>query len=667
MPCTVRRFCFFGFLWLLVAASLSGFAQPLWPAIGPWGGDARSFAAVPGEPGHIFLGDTNNWVFESIDGGSHWERVGKVDGSNDLIVDSLIVDAADRHTLYAGVWRVDRPDGGLYVSHDSGRTWAAVKALLGQSIRSLSQAPSAPDILIVGSLDGVFRSGDHGASWERISPAKDNPLSHEIHEVESLAIDPRKPDVIYAGTWHLPWKTTDGGKHWRNIKQGVIDDSDVFSIIIDPERPAVVYASACSGIYKSENAGELFKKVQGIPATARRTRVLMQDPRHREVVYAGTTEGLYRSRDGGHDWVALTGPEVIVNDILLDAGEDGRILIATDRGGVMASDDHAATFHDSNMGFSARKVEALLTDAKQPGRILAGVVNDKVFGGVFETEDNGQSWRQLEAGLDERDVYALAESKDGEILAGTSHGIFAFEAGEGKEASHWVLRSSIVNRGIKVVATEVSGRRVNREQEYTLPAREMGGRVYAFDLSTDVWVTATEEGILTSQDKGVSWQGGLVLGSADYRSVLVLGGHILAARAEGVVSSADGGHTWAGMRLPLRMKAIHALAASPDGTLWIGAGDGVFFSRDKGESWFWLEKVPARYVDQLAWDGAGGKMLVTSRNYTTLISIDPGNLSYTEAIPGYRLFSAAGTSSHLIAASLEDGILLEPVHTTARK
>jgi len=52
--------------------------------------------------------------------------------------------------------------------------------------------------------------------------------------VESLAIDPTDPDVVYAGTWHLPWKTTDGGKTWSNIKQGIIDDSDVFSIIIDP-------------------------------------------------------------------------------------------------------------------------------------------------------------------------------------------------------------------------------------------------------------------------------------------------------------------------------------------------------------------------------------------------------------------------------------------------
>ena len=90
---------------------------------------------------------------------------------------------------------------------------------------------------------------------------------------------PRIRDVIYAGTWHLPWKTTDGGATWNNIKQGLIDDSDVFSIIIDPVRPSIVYTSACSGIYRSDNGGEFYEKVQGIPSTARRTRFLSMIPR----------------------------------------------------------------------------------------------------------------------------------------------------------------------------------------------------------------------------------------------------------------------------------------------------------------------------------------------------------------------------------------------------
>ena len=639
--------------------------KPLqWSSIGPYGGDARAFAAVPGEPRHLYLGDTNNWIFESQDGGESWERLSKVDGSDDLIVDSIVVDAADHRTVFAGVWRVDRPDGGLYVSRDGGRTWTSVPALHGQSVRSLAQAPSDANVLVAGSLEGVYRSRDHGATWELISP----PKSTEIHEVESLAISPKNPEIIYAGTWHLPWKTTDGGATWHNIKQGVIDDSDVFSIIVDPERPSVVYASACSGIYKSENAGELFHKIQGIPSTARRTRVLMQDTNHREVVYAGTTEGLYRTRDGGREWTRLTGADVIVNDIYLDPEHDGHILLATDRGGVLSSRDSGVTFADSNRGFSARKVEALVADARDPRRILAGVVNDKSYGGVFLTVDSGTTWAQIAGGLDGRDVFTLAESKDGTVLAGTNHGIFALEAGQGFSDPHWVMRSSVVNYGTKIVTVMNGGHKVNREEKVTIPARQMSGRVASFDLSGDVWIAATTEGVFTSADKGMTWQGGLVMGSSAWHSVAAWDGELLAARREGAVMTKDGGKTWNPVRVPSKVKDIRRIAFSKKGELWVGAADGVYFSRDfstnGGDSWFWLEKVPVRDVGDLAFDEQTGTMLVSSRSSQVLYAVDPATLSFTGVGTGFRLFLARSAGGVRFATSLQDGVLVEPAAAT---
>ncbi len=633
-----------------------------WAAIGPYGGDARAFAAVPGHPQHLYLGGIDNWVFESIDGGQDWSRLSRVDKTDEwgnLIVDSLVVDEADPRTMFAGVWRSDRADGGLFVSHDAGKSWQVIPALKGQSVRSLAQAPSDANEIVTGTLEGIYCSKDHGVNWERISPPQDNPLSREIHEVESLAIDPQNPDVIYAGTWHLPWKTTDGGANWHNIKQGVIDDSDVFSIILDPERPKVVYASACSGIYKSENGGELFKKIQGIPATARRTRVLMQDIRHREVVYAGTTEGLYRTRDAGREWQRITGADVIVNDIYLDPEHEGHILLATDRGGVLASADGGATFAQSNRGFSARKVEALVADARNPLRILAGVVNDKSYGGVFLTNDGGANWSQIAAGLEGRDVFTLAEAEDGTVLAGTGHGIFALEAGEGFIDPHWVMRSSVVNHGIKIVSVNNNGHKINREEAITLPAREMSGRVAAMNLSGEVWVAATSEGVFTSIDKGMTWQGGLVLGSDEYRSVAAWDGELLAARRSGVVYSKDGGKNWDPMRIPSRVKDIRRVAFSKSGELWVAAGDGIYVSRDKGESWFWLEKVSLRDVSDLSWDAQTGRMLASSHTDPRVFSIDPKDFSYTFVDTGFRVFLARAAGGTRFAASLQDGVLAE--------
>ncbi|MCV4939935.1 hypothetical protein OFC17_34695, partial [Escherichia coli] len=81
----------------------------------------------------------------------------------------------------------------------------------------------------------------------------------------SLAVDPKDISTIYAGTSWRPYKSTDNGKSWRLIKNGMIDDSDIFAITIDSRDNSHIIASACSGIYESFNAGENWKKIQGIP------------------------------------------------------------------------------------------------------------------------------------------------------------------------------------------------------------------------------------------------------------------------------------------------------------------------------------------------------------------------------------------------------------------
>ena len=173
-------------------------------------------------------------------------------------------------------------------------------------------------------------------TWERISPE-----SHaEIKNIESLAIDPQNPDIIYAGTWHLPWKTEDGGASWHSISKGIAFDSDMFSIIVDPKNPSMVYASACSGMYKSLDKAEYFHRLSvGLPQWAHRTRVLKQDPQRPSIVYAGTTGGLWKTVDGGDKWKLVTDDSVIVNDVLMDPREPDHVLVATDRGGVLASND----------------------------------------------------------------------------------------------------------------------------------------------------------------------------------------------------------------------------------------------------------------------------------------------------------------------------------------
>lgn len=646
-------------LLLLPAARLT--AQESWSTVGPDGGDARAFAAVPGDPNHLYLGTTDSWVYESNDSGASWHRLAKIPGSSAYVLDHILVDPTNAATVYVAAWKADGPGGGLWVTHDAGRTWKELMGLHGQAIYAFAQAPSDPHILFAGTLQGVFRSNDSGATWTQISPMG----SHEIHEVESLAIDPNNPDVIYAGTWHLPWKTDNGGKTWHNIKRGLIVDSDVFSMIIDPVHNRTVYLSACSGIYKSENAGALFHKIHGIPNTARRTRVLKQDPRNLEIVYAGTTQGLYKTMNGGRTFRRMTGDDVIVNDVFVDPRNPKHVLLATDRGGVLASQNGGETFAASNTGISERKVAALLVDRSDPQRLYAGVVNDKNYGGVFVSNDGGRTWAQTGAGLDGRDVYVLAQTHDGNVVAGTNDGIFEYDPSTGGDPSpatiEWAPRNEIANTITKTVTETHYHTRVNVEKQEKAPTVELEGRVTALDVSSDTWVAATSYGLLTSHDKGATWQGGPVMGASDYLAVTVHGDEVAAARPNGVVLSKDQGKTWWPLGIPTMLTRIHRVTFSPDGTLWLGAREGVYFTRNQGKTWMWVDRLPFRDVDDMSYDPASKRILVSSRRSDQIFAIDPKTLTWKWWQTGYPVALIRAAGSHLVAASLNDGVLLEPL------
>src|SRR3984957_4628309 len=626
-----------------------------WVTVGPDGGDARSFAADPTDSRHIYLGTTNSWVYQTEDAGASWPRLAKLAKSDDLILDNVVVDQSDPKTLLVGAWIVDHPGGGLFISHDAGKTWTTVEAMKDQSIRALTQAPSNPKILIAGTLKGVYRSEDGGVQWNQISP----PGSMDIQEVESIAIDPKDPHTVYAGTWHLPWKTTDGGANWHNIKQGLIDDSDVFSIIIDPTEPSVVYTSACSGIYRSDSGGELYDKIQGIPMTARRTRVLMLDPTNRNTVYAGTTEGLYKTLDGGTNWKRMTGPDVIVNDVYVDPKNAQHVLLATDRGGVLESDDAAFSFKASNTGFSQRQVSTLLVDAKTK-TIYAGVVNDKTYGGVFVSHDDGPTWTHQSDGLQGRGVFNLTQSPQGTILAGTNAGIVRLDG------TNWQPIGKIVKSETKTSYVVKKGKRTKTEKIVMIPAGQIDERIHDLNASGSTWYAATAKGIYSSSDQGATWEGGPVLGKPEYRSVVVSGPVVVASERTALAMSNDEGKTWQPLAMPQGLTWLQSAAVTDSGSLWLGGREGVFYSDDHGQTWSEMKSLPLRDISGLSYDVDLKRIVITSWASSWVLAVNPADRTFKFYDPGWRVRHVQSVSGRLLAATAYNGVVLEPQKTSSK-
>jgi photosystem II stability/assembly factor-like uncharacterized protein len=361
-----------------------------WRASGPPGGDVRSLVVDPNNPDRFYFGTLDGQLYTSADGGKNWEYLYNFNRPK-LFVDHIIVDPRDSKTLYVAAHR-HKEAGGFFKSTDGGHKWHESSELKNEAIHSLTQSESDPDVLIAGTFNGIFRSDNSGNSWTQLPTQTTPGLIH----VESLAIDPRTTNTIYAGTWYLPYKSTDGGKSWRSIKNGIIDDSDIFAINIDPRDPNHIIASACSGIYETRSAGDAWKKVQGIPSQSRRTRAIVQHPSIPGLVFAGTTEGFWRSERGGDadSWMVTTSRQLEINSIAIHPSRPQTIYIGTNNYGVMVSNDGGKNFVPTNAGYSGRFANVIVSDREMPGRIYAATINTTTGGGfMFLSTDNGETWR----------------------------------------------------------------------------------------------------------------------------------------------------------------------------------------------------------------------------------------------------------------------------------
>jgi len=405
----------------------------LWQMTGPFGGDVTALAIDPRDSGRLFAGTQDGQIFRSTDSGVTWRRIKPGLKAPGFAITAILFDRERPSFVYVGASQIkdardDATGGAVFRSQDGGEIWRELEGMRGHSVRGLVQAAKDPNVLAVAARDGIYRTLDRGATWQRITPESDP----ELRGFHSVAIDPRSVDTIYVGTWHLPWKTNDGGQTWKRAgskEAGMIDDSDIFAIRIDESNPDVVLMSACSGIYRSLDASAKWTKIQGIPYTSRRTHIIYQHPTRPEIIFAGTTEGLWRTTDGGKtekNWSRVTPLRLVINAVAVHPDRPDRVYIGTDDYGILISNDGGETYEPSNAGFINRQVRVVLADRTERNRIYAGIIFDGTNGGLFVSEDGGMTWQQSMKGMGVRDVYSLYQpgSRPETVYAGTNHGLF---------------------------------------------------------------------------------------------------------------------------------------------------------------------------------------------------------------------------------------------------
>lgn len=578
-----------------------------WDIVGPSGGDVRAITVDPKDKNRLYISTLDGQLHTSADGGLTWKLLVNLN-SPQLVLDQLMVDQRDSKTIYTSGWRGNL-GGGFYKTTDGGLNWKESKEFRNDPVHAMAQSSLDPNVLVVGTIKGLWISKDSGEQWEKIVSGT-SPV-----DVNSLAIDPRSLDTIYAGTNWRAYKTTDGGKNWHLIKDGMIDDSDVFAITIDKNNPDHVVASACSGIYESQNAGEKWAKVQGIPSQSRRTRDLLQHPGKPGTIFAATTEGFWMTSDGGKKWAMTTQRNLEINSIAVHPDEPNRVFIGTNNYGVMVSNDGGKSFNQTNDNFTSRFTYSITADLENSNRLYAMTQNTATGGGFFFiSSDGGTNWQQAKnLEITRIAPYSFLQDRinPNTLYLGTNVGMFR----SADRGVNWTQllppKPAPVKKPVKRTATASRSTKsktvakkpvVKKPVVAIAPPTEPALPSMIPALGEKIKVLAHTEdgknGILAGTDKGI------------YRTYDVDKGWEKVSFGEG---------------LDEKIFVINTSPLQPE-TIWVGTAiSGVIVSRDNGATWQKVPGVPEKVpVSSIVFDPKNQDNIYVGTTQTLYLSRDGG-------------------------------------------
>jgi hypothetical protein len=198
---------------------------------------------------------------------------------------------------------------------------------------------------------------------------------------------------------------------------------------------------------------------------------------------------------------------------------------------------------------------------------------------------------------------------------------------------------------------------------YVVPtsSRIFDGSVYAIATATDTVLAATSVGLLTSQDNGVTWVATGPEDSPDWRYLAAAKKYVVAASLHGVVVSSDRGVTWQPYPLPEILTQVAAVAVEPNGNVWVGGREGVFVSSTEGKTWEIPKGLALNAINNIFYDDTTNRMTITTSGNASLVFtvLLPQRLvNFTDT--GWTLRFARPMGDHIIAATLFDGIVVQP-------
>ena len=243
------------------------------------------------------------------------------------------------------------------------------------------------------------------------------------------------------------WKTTDMGITWHNVSDGYMKTGSVGAIAVAESNPNVVYVGMGEhaprgvmthhgdGVYKSTDAGKTWKHM-GLDSSQHVSRIVVH-PQNPDVVYVaaqgplygpGTQRGVYRSTNGGQSWervlfvnngtgcaelsMDMNNPTVLYAAMWEHGRKPWQVISGGPGSGLYKSTDGGSTWQPIHNGLPQPMGKMAIAVSRSNSQRLYALIesdSDKELGGLFMSNDAGNSWQKVsnDQRLDQRAWYYI--------------------------------------------------------------------------------------------------------------------------------------------------------------------------------------------------------------------------------------------------------------------
>jgi photosystem II stability/assembly factor-like uncharacterized protein len=310
-------------------------------------------------------------VFRSDDAGATWTRTSQLQ-SIPWFFGQIRVDPRNAERVYhLGV--------SLSVSDDGAKTFRSIAQNTHADHHAMWIDPNDPDHLILGNDGGLYFSHDAGRSW-------DFAINLPVSTFYAIGVDMREPYWIYGGlqdngTWGAPSRTLGrtgaGNAEWIRAGGG-----DGFFAASDPTDPNIVYVESQNGaLRRFDFATQESKSIRPTAAPGESLRYnwsapLLISPHDNRTIYFAANI-LFRSRDRGDTWERISG------DLTRSLDRDRLPIMGLDGPGGFGRHDGTAEFGNISM--------------IDESPLRAGLIYVGTDDGVMQvTRDGGASWTKID-------------------------------------------------------------------------------------------------------------------------------------------------------------------------------------------------------------------------------------------------------------------------------